>query len=129
MIRDLLCLSIVLTVGGCMSAAAPQHGTPFDASQVTNIEMCVTTESDLHRMFGSPYHTGVLSGYKQLSWQYRPSARVNPADSASVNKWNQSTQYLIAAVSPKTSLVVDYVYNPPAATSWVQNDNCKDKEK
>ncbi len=64
--RRLLVIAVVaavLVVSGCLSV-----GRDFPAEPVSQIQLGVTSQGDLRRMFGSPFRIGVENG--EATWTY-----------------------------------------------------------
>ena len=56
-------LAVVLSAAGCVSV-----GKKFPVEQVPNIEIGVHSKSDIERLFGRPWRTGLEDG--EITWTY-----------------------------------------------------------
>jgi hypothetical protein len=62
-------VAVVISLVFCTtSAACVSVGKPFPVEQVPNIQIGRNTPSDIERMFGPPWRTGIEDG--QTTWQY-----------------------------------------------------------
>lgn len=65
-VRRVLCvlaMQALLLCSGCMTV-----GHPFPSGQVSSIRIGETTQNDIYTTFGTPWRTGIDSGFK--TWTY-----------------------------------------------------------
>jgi hypothetical protein len=62
-IRLFIFIEIILLLGGCGTV-----GKSFDMSKVANIANDITNQSDVKKMFGEPFKTGIQNG--KSIWVY-----------------------------------------------------------
>ncbi|HEY1954010.1 MAG TPA: hypothetical protein VGH28_00310 [Polyangiaceae bacterium] len=96
---------LALAVGACGGTV----GRRIDTAQVTKIQTCVTTESDLLAWFGEPRTRGNENGFATMTWSY-----------AHVHAGGGETQSLSVTLNPR-GRVVQYRLNPIAATTDVKD--------
>ncbi len=99
--KNLIFLAFFLLVG-CISA-----GTNFNSDDVSKITPCKSTKAELRNSFGSPYNTGIMSGFSMDRWSY-----------ATLSKGESFVAYYDAS-----GLVVDFTLN--ADPSYSPKNQCK----
>ena len=120
LLKPALCIAIAAFVS-CVSA--PKYGVKYDASGVSKITPCVTTQAELLHSLGPPYRKGIVSSHEHWTWYYYPGYK---GGMGAYEEAEKNRQNLIVAFN-KEGLVVDFVYNPPMNIVWSSQDRCNTK--